>query len=152
MKRILREYSPLVALLGLYFFGISKLMHKKSYDPLGVYKFPLFLGIIASVLTIALIVQACRHRKEKPEESVNWSTFFRMLGVVALSAAYLLLLRQIGYVLLTPIYIAGMLLVLGKRDWKRILLLSVIATIVLYVPFRYLFKVLFPKGVLTFLG
>lgn len=64
--------------------------------------------------------------------------------------AYVALMKTFGFILTSIVYLfVQMVLIAEDRSWKHLLLLLVISIcipIILYIPFRYGFKLLLPTG------
>ena len=69
-----------------------------------------------------------------------------ILALTASCLFYILLLPHIGYLLATPLLVAAVLLIVGLRTPKVILMVSVLGTIVLFLIFYSLLKVNLPLG------
>ena len=65
--------------------------------------------------------------------------------LVACTLIFTTAFGHVDYRLLCPIYIAAVLWVLGRRKPKDIIVISITATAVLYLLFRYGFMVLLPE-------
>lgn len=148
MLKLLCEFVPLAAMLGLYLGGALALIGKKSYDPVGPYLFPLFMSVLAIMLMAVLILRSVRKGVLKEKMTVRRAQLIRAVLILAVSVGFLALVELAGYLLLTPFYVAAMLLILGRRGIKGVVLPAVLVTLVLYIPFRFVFNVLFPAGLL----
>jgi uncharacterized membrane protein len=67
-----------------------------------------------------------------------------LLGVL-IGYAYTRLLPVTGYVVATPPFIAGIMLVFRERRWLKIVATSIITSSLLYILFRIIFKVPLPR-------
>ena len=118
--------------------------------------FPRFVSGCLFVLSAILMAQGARrsaisgaagHEKAaiaRPERSF----VLRFVLTVADSLLYVVILESVGYVFATPVFIAGAMLIFGERRWHRIVLVSVIATVVMYGLFRTIFRVPLPRSIL----
>ena len=57
-----------------------------------------------------------------------------------------MLIDKIGYLIATPVLIAGAMLIFNEKRWYRVLLVSVLTTLVLYILFRMVFRVPLPRN------
>jgi len=55
------------------------------------------------------------------------------------------LLPITGYVVATPPFIAGIMLVFNEKRWYKIVATSIITTSLLYILFRIIFRVPLPR-------
>lgn len=65
-------------------------------------------------------------------------------GVGALIGLYYWFFEQIDFRLGTWVFITGVMLVMGCRSLRRLALVPVLGTAVIYLIFRYLFEILLP--------
>lgn len=72
----------------------------------------------------------------------------RVCGTAAILAAYLALLDWVGYLLLTPIALAGLSILLGFRRWLTLAVVAVAVPATIYLGFRFGMKILLPEGLL----
>ena len=72
----------------------------------------------------------------------------RVGGTAAILVVYLALLDLIGYVLLTPVALAGLSLFLGFRRWLTLVIVAVAVPATIYLVFRFGMKILLPEGLL----
>ena len=134
-------------------------------DPMGPAFWPKLLaygiGFFSLALLIVTLVRRPRSAVAEPakrvdaaDESVEEEEFspFRFFGVMVLLALYLVMLQTLGYFLGTPLLVLGVLLILGVRNPRRILL-SVFGIPLLWgVVFGYALNVPLPEGVFTIIA
>lgn len=72
----------------------------------------------------------------------------RVSGTTAILVAYLVLLDWIGYLLLTPVALAGLSILLGFRRWLILAIVAVFVPATIYLGFRFGMKILLPEGLL----
>ena len=119
--------------------------------------FPQWVTGIAAALSLALIVQSAMklRRKGMAETGNAAATLPIRWGMLAFSTglmtAYLLLIDVFGFIICSIAYMFIQILVLQKNRNKKTVLLvagiSVFMTMVLYLPFRYIFLVMLPMGI-----
>ena len=73
----------------------------------------------------------------------------RALGIGAMSFAYVVVLSTLGFLVITPLFIAAALWIMKIREVKSLIVLSLSSTIVIYLIFVSLFQVLLPLGPLS---
>lgn len=121
--------------------------------------FPQIMCIGMMVFTVILLVQSIvklTSMKEddplaEPAASINVlknKGVQAALFVVVLCIAYVLLFEVLGYVLISAIVSAIIMLLIGKRDWKQIVLVSVLVPLAMWLIFYKLLTVNIPMGVL----
>jgi putative tricarboxylic transport membrane protein len=149
-----------VFVIGLFVVAVARTI------PMGLYKSTLgprafFFGVGGMFIVGGgvLLLQRLRNWKaqnshtipsegEEDEEGYPASAL-RAASVIAASLVYALLLRPLGYLLTTPLYIAGTLVILGQRQWRWIVLFAVGLTVVFYIAFAQVLKSSVPVGPLT---
>jgi len=135
-----------VSIVG--FMSASKWKVLFATDPAGPGAIPKILcgGIlIVGVILIAGSV----FMKQKEGAAAPFCTAKELRLTLAMTAScllYILLLSRIGYLLATPLLVAAILLIVGLRTPRVILMVSVLGTIVLFLIFYSLLKVNLPLG------
>ena len=124
--------------------------------------FPQIMAIGMMIFTVVLMIQ-CIFKLMKmdpddpmmePAASIN---IFKNKGiqgaafVIALCIAYAALFEVLGYVLASTIIAAIIMWLIGKRDVKQIILVSVLVPLLMWFVFYKLLTVNIPMGVLEFL-
>ncbi|MBR6114334.1 MAG: tripartite tricarboxylate transporter TctB family protein [Oscillospiraceae bacterium] len=142
------RYLGIVFMLfgGVCMHSASKWPVMFASDPAGPAAIPRLL--CAGIILLGLILTVGGFmKKEKAEKPLITGVELRVLaGLTAVCIIYILLLKPIGYLLATPLLIASILLICGDRSIKRILLLSLIGTLVLFLLFYSLLRVNLPLG------
>ena len=133
-----------------------KIVKKAAVQPA---TFPQIMCIGMMVFTVVLLVQSIiKLQKMNPDDpmiqpaaSLN---LLRNKGVQAaacvilLCAAYAALFEVLGYVLISTIVAAIIMIQIGKRDVKQIVLVSVLVPLLMWFVFYKLLTVNIPMGVL----
>ena len=70
-----------------------------------------------------------------------------IVGLLAITAAYLVAMDVIGFVISTPVYIFVMLFVLGIRRYIFMIVTSVLTVTVIFIVFRTLMYLSLPGGI-----
>lgn len=119
--------------------------------------FPLALGILITLLSVALLVQqimkvraesASRHpSQEKTQGIFPLEHHTKQIIITVINGVlYGLLFSRIGYVLSTIIFLGGELLLFnGKKKWKTVLIVSLIFSLFIYILFNKLLGVYLPR-------
>jgi len=116
--------------------------------------FPRFVSICLFIISAVLVIQgvtAVRRRSEemapKPitEKALPKTFFIRLVLGILIGYAYTQLLSVTGYIVATPPFIAGIMLVFNEKRWLKIASTSVITTCLLYILFRIAFRVPLPR-------
>ena len=159
-----KAFANLVASVLLLVFEIwayvqtlgFKIVKKAAVQPA---TFPQIMCIGMMVFTVVLLIQSVLKLKKmdpndpmmEPAASIN---LFKNKGVQAgafvilLCIAYAALFEVLGYVLISSIVAAIIMVLIGKRDVKQIVLVSVLVPLLMWFVFYKLLTVNIPMGVL----
>ena len=160
-----KAFANLVASVILLVFEIwayyqtlgFKIVKKAAVQPAS---FPQIMCIGMIVFTVVLLIQCLLKLKKadpedpmmEPSASIN---IFKNKGVqagafvIVLCIAYALLFEVLGYVLVSTLLAAAIMWLIGKRDVKQIVLVSILVPLLMWFVFYKLLTVNIPMGVLT---
>jgi len=74
------------------------------------------------------------------------STAVKIITYILIIAGYIFLIPKIGYILSTFIFLLGMMLYIGVRNIKLLIVLPIVMTLAIYYLFTYVLVVILPKG------
>ena len=159
-----KAFANLVASLILLAFEIwayvqtlgFKVVKNAAVQPAS---FPQIMCIGMMVFTVILLVQSLISLKKMDVDDPNMQeaasiNIFKNKGVqaglfvIVLCIAYAALFKVLGYVLASAIVAAIIMWLIGKRDVKQILLVSVLVPLLMWLVFYKLLTVNIPMGVL----
>ena len=136
----------LLLFAALYFRGSLDITVGFASDKLGPTFFPRLLAATLGASAIGLIWRSLGGRSDPaPLPPVQVGLF---LWTVGLTLVYALLLRLVGYLVATPLYLAGIVLVLGYHNLTGLAATALGVTAVLYAVFARALHVLLPMGTL----
>ncbi|MCX7786673.1 MAG: tripartite tricarboxylate transporter TctB family protein [Spirochaetes bacterium] len=159
MSKLNVLYGSITGLIAVAFFlyTFSFPSEQRGLDPR---LYPRFISICFFALSVGLIitgVQAWRKERkpagEKPEQASigpAGKKFFlsptkKRIGWMFLVAlGYVAIIDTVGYLVATPPFLAGSMVLFGEKRVLRILLVSVISTAILFWLFRIIFRVPLP--------
>ncbi len=134
----------LLVLSAVYFQQSFGIIRGFASDRLGPAFFPRLLALTLAALALTLIVRAVSGRSDPSRPpAVRLGVF---AGLVLLLVLYTLLLPRLGFVLMTPVLVAGAIWLLGLRQWGYLVGTAVGVTAVLYLVFARTLHVLLPMG------
>ena len=112
--------------------------------------FPRFVGVCLFIISSVLVIQgitAVRRgsQEEKPKPAIDKAFLIRLFLGILIGYAYTRLLPITGYVVATPPFIAGIMLIFNEKRWLKIVATSIITTSLLYILFRIIFRVPLPR-------
>ena len=162
-----KAFANLVASVILLVFEIwaywqtlgFKIVKKAAVQPA---TFPQIMCIGMMIFTVILLIQSITKLQKmdpndpmmEPSASIN---LLKNKGVqagmfvIVLCIAYAALFEVLGYVLASAIAAAVIMWLIGKRDVKQIVLVSVLVPLLMWFVFYKLLTVNIPMGVLEFL-
>ena len=106
--------------------------------------------VIATVMFILGLVQLLTNLKggyPGKGDSTNWMHLGRALLLAFIAFVYVRLLKFVGFPLLTPFLLFGVIKLFGYKQTKVAVLLSIGATAVIFVLFNVVFMVFLPLGI-----
>ncbi|MDY0092693.1 MAG: tripartite tricarboxylate transporter TctB family protein [Candidatus Vecturithrix sp.] len=112
--------------------------------------FPRFVSLCMFILAVILIIQGTKGMRQPGERHtpifrMPKALMIRFVSIIALAFAYIRILPLFGYMLATPPFVAGTMIVFHEKRWSWIVGVSLLTTIALYLLFRMLFKVPLPR-------
>jgi len=139
----------IILILFCVFFGIltEQLPDRNLPNTLGIDFMPWVLLIILFFLCVMLLLTSVF--RKQAEESGSKITVREVGGVVFLTLivyGYVQAMNLFGFLFVTPVFIAVLMLLTGSRQWKEMVAVSVLATIGIYFFFQKVFQVQFPDG------
>lgn len=142
----------------LIVFGIAVIIASSLIDYRGALVispgfFPTLLGILIIILACALVFRKHSMKKAKKsitseiideEREVKHNPSIKVIALIGSCFIYILLLKYIGFIIATILFIAIVSMFLGERRWWMIILLSVLGSLFIYLIFEIGFKVYLP--------
>ncbi len=109
---------------------------------------PQFFSIVLILLAIGLIIDTFKNLdREDASEATITGDEFKILGLITGTIIiYMFLLNIIGFTILTIFLIGGLLWYLGYRYVKKVVLISIITSVVITIVFQFLLNVPLPQG------
>lgn len=132
--------------------------------PLSARFVPAMWGTILLILSVLLLVRGLRNRKAALQKrgAAEQSRFSlkgfylqntEVILTFAVLAAYIYLLKPVGFLIMSALYIFAEALILSKKGKRRVitaLVLAVTASVLIDFVFVRLLYVMLPKGILGF--
>jgi hypothetical protein len=145
--------AALVVLFGLVvLIGSRNLGSGWTSDGPGAGYFPFYIGLILCISGAGILYQALFGKKRNTEIFVDGEQLKRVLSVLVPAAVYVLAIQVFGIYIASAVYIAGFMIVLGKFDKVKAILLGVAIAAFFFVMFEVWFKIPLHKGWLNPLG
>ena len=118
--------------------------------PVGPEFFPRVLAVALFIFCVLLLLTNLRdteaNKKTVPTMSLKNRGMQKALAGLAIVTAYAFLWEVLGFLIITPIAIFSMTLLLGKRSYIKMIIISVGATAIVFIAFKHLLGIQMPLG------
>lgn len=111
--------------------------------------FPRVLSAILSVLAILLMLQRPDGEQWKP--SFKDPSFQRVMIAIASCILFTVLLKPVGFILVSCLILVGLMFMLGFRKYWMMAVIALGVSVVVQVLFEHVLGVVLPYGVLAFI-
>ena len=137
-----------IAALILFFLAISVWVLTRNFPTEmgnipGPAFFPRMLAVVLAGLVVLMLVDN-RHVKNEPLFDTGSPGFRRAMAMLALTTAYVLIVEYIGFLILTPVCLFGMMWLMERGLVITKILAAVVSTFALYFVFEVLLVVPLP--------
>ncbi len=111
--------------------------------------FPFYMGLGIVICTFFIVLRAVRILKKEGSGKplIMKGGLPQILWVLLPATGMVLLSELIGLHLATVLYLAFYMGVLGKIHWGKVILLSILVPLVIYIVFDRLFLIPLPEGI-----
>jgi hypothetical protein len=142
-----------ILIFSAVMFAVAGRMSPPASFGLGPGGYPMLVTGVLAALGIILAIQGWlqMRRAAQPEKGSAGAKKLldlrelRGIAILALSFwLYIVLIKYLGYLITTPIFLFLFLLQYGDRKWLRMILVSVITTAASWVLFVYAFRIFLP--------
>lgn len=136
--------------LGAYVLYEGSQMPPDLIMKIGPSFFPDMLAVGLIAFSLLLLVNALRGRTRGSAEPIRFDDPGIRRALVALVAVivYAAALVPVGYPVVTPVLVAGLMILLGKRDPRQIALVSIATTVGVWFVFAKMLMLSMPMGLL----
>jgi len=139
--------TVLIIFSGFYAFLTTNLPTRNLPNTLGITFMPWVLVICLLGLSILLLFNTIfRGTKEEYNYHISLKEGSGILSLTAIVFLYVKAMNVFGYLLITPIFVAILMLICGSRKWKEIVIISIVGSFGVYFFFQKIFQVLLPDG------
>ena len=150
--------SVFYLILGVVMIVLARALPKSKVMEIGPDFMPIVVGILILVLATILLVQSIGKLRKggvlSEEEEKDHSDYRRVLESLVLATIYVNVLKPVGFLISTFVYLCLQIYVLAPNDKRttkdiiKFVVISLIFTVVVYVLFRYGFKIILPTGII----
>jgi putative tricarboxylic transport membrane protein len=109
---------------------------------------PFWLGVVMVVLAVLMLVRNPRARDAGSDWLPRGEGLRHMLVVLALTTAFVALLKVVGMILGTALFLLVLIWYLGRHRWWLTVAVAVAAAGFNYLVFVHWLRVPFPEGIL----
>lgn len=157
-----KKYGDIVVsifyiVLAIAVLVLSKRLPKSAVMEIGPDFMPTVVSVIILILAGILLFLSVKnfkmHAEEAEKSGKDTSDYKRVLASLVLALVYVNVLKPVGFILSTLVYLVLQIIVLApddkrtKKDIILYLVLDVVFTIIVYLLFRYGFKIVLPAGI-----
>ena len=143
-------------LLSIFFMIISMTIYILTYQfpkqtvALSPKVFPQFVSACLFILSLVLLIQGITGIKKESEQkkvklALNNIFLLKILTMIILAFFYLRILPLTGYIISTPLFLAGSMLLFNEKRWFLIVTVSIVTSVLFYILFRIVFKIPLPR-------
>lgn len=155
-----RFSGELIVALALTGVGLAMVLDTRTIrvtataNAVGPRFFPYVVGGAAALVGILLAIAVLRGDRAEPEggedidltQATDWKTLAALAGTFVV---YLLILGPVGYLVSTMFLFGATAWTLGARQWRSLVLATVLAPFVTYMVFTRLLGIFLPNGILN---
>ena len=139
----------IISFTGVYAYFTSQLPTRNLPNTLGPHFMPWLLAAILFVLSgCLLIINALGKTRENFEPKIALKEVVSVIVLTVFVYVYVNAIQLIGFLYITPFFVAALMWISGARKWKQILIISAGSTVGIYLFFQKVFRVLLPQGTL----
>lgn len=151
----MRIANIVAAIIGMLFSVaafLKTLTFKKFTNvPVGPEFFPQILAAGLFICCLILLIVNILNKKDKSKaptiSPLNKDMQKCLLGLAAI-VVYALLWNVLGFLIATPLALFAMMFILGQRNYRTMVIVSICATIVIFCAFKFLLQIEMPMGFL----
>ena len=147
-------FGTATILVAVLFIALAGSFPDSRGDDVGMAFYPRMMGFIIIALSTVVIFQSFRKKpetstgeKEEPFFDIEDKGIYRVLVMIAMTLFYASVLGVLGFLVITPIYLIVLMFIFKAGSVKRILLVSVLTTLAIYIVFQRLLLIPLPTGI-----
>lgn len=109
---------------------------------------PISVSLFSIAMATLLFLRTKRDQKHGKEEEFEFSGTGRALKMGFMMLLYVFFTATAGFYLATPVYLVASMIMLGSKNKKTIILVSILTPFVIWIFFDYVLGLRVPKGFL----
>lgn len=132
---------------GFYSFLTAALPDRNLPNTLGSDFMPWVLVISLFVLSGWLLLQSIfKGSAESCDSAISKNECIGIIFLAVVIIGYIKLMGYFGFLLVTPVFLAILMITTGARDWKQIILTLTLVTFGIFLFFQKVFQIILPAG------
>jgi putative tricarboxylic transport membrane protein len=150
--RLTYQAAELVVAVIIFLVGVVMMMDSHrigmGWAPEGPKAgyFPFRTGAIISISSVVVFLRAFFGKNRNHELFVSWDRFKMVLYVLIPAVLYVLVTQFIGIYVASALFIGGFMRAMAGFSWLKIIVVSVVISVLLFWMFEIQFMVPLPKG------
>jgi hypothetical protein len=132
------------------YLGLSVRLPFGQLDRPGAAMFPIVVGCIFAVASLATIWEGWRMERSNPIDLPAGADRWRLLGLIGLLFGFFLVLPWLGQIVSGAIFSLFLMRLLSNLGWVRIAIYAVVLSVAVDLVFANLLRVPLPRGVFGF--
>ena len=145
-----KPFSELVIGIACIVLGVSVFIAAGNLQQvrlgIGPSGFPKFISVVLGLLGLAQTITTLSCGVEAPKFDVDKRAATLFAAAVAMAVAYVMLVTQVSFIILTPLLLIGLMFLFGERNIVKMLIISVITTVCIWLLFTEVFLIFLPTG------
>jgi hypothetical protein len=130
--------------LAVFWFMKANKMVKVEFG-IGPGGYPKFISVGLFILALFMTVQSIRKGLPKLEIKIDRKALLRQIIFFAVTFAYIRLMRVMGFLILTPLYLFFQCWFFGYRKYIIAAIISIGLTAGIYYTFQMIFLIMLPR-------
>lgn len=135
-----------LSVILIYIWAFAFLLWTPRIKDAGSRMFPIAISIFAIVLATILLIRT--YFKWGKEEEISFAGGKLALLMAVMLVAYVALIEVVGFYLATPFYLYLTMLMLGQKNKKIMLTISILMPLIVFVFFDLILGMEIPEGLL----
>jgi len=132
----------------LIYIYLNPWAHRKLRDGFSLGFFPAVAIVLSIIFSLILIFDSRRKEVLPDLETLKLKSFLGAVIAVVGSWLYFSLMREIGFLIVTPFFLLLAMYVLGSKSWRNTVLVAAFMTVIVYGIFRAM-GIALPPGILS---
>lgn len=140
----------LLSIISIFFIKESFKLHGNNQWALSPALFPLIVASLVLIFSIIQIIKSINNKNIVKEENMNKEkkmnkeNIKKLILVILISFAYLLILPKLHFLISSILYLAIFMYILGERNLKILILVSIITPVLIQYVFGTILNVYLP--------